>query len=170
MPARPALHAPPGAAAALDRICSGGGMPPDHVEAAFALREYDPAEQLTIGPLRVRFRAVPHFIPTYAIQVIGATGRLTFGADHGPSPELVDFAADSDLLLLEATLAEPERDGERGHLTPAEAGDHARRAGARRLMLTHISDELDPIRARDEAAAVFDGPVEVAAEGAAHEL
>ena len=28
-------------------------------------------------------------------------------------------------------------------MTPAEAGDHARRAGAHRVVLTHISDELD---------------------------
>ena len=37
-------------------------------------------------------------------------------------------------------------------MTPAEAGEHARRAGARRVVLTHISDELDDDWARDEAA------------------
>ena len=34
------------------------------------------------------------------------------------------------MLLIEATLPRPERTGIRGHLTPEEAGDHARRAGA----------------------------------------
>ena len=34
---------------------------------------------------------------------------------------------------------------------PAEAGEHGQRAGARRLVLTHISDELDARRARAEA-------------------
>jgi ribonuclease BN (tRNA processing enzyme) len=58
----------------------------------------------------------------------------------------------------------------RGHLTPAEAGDHARRAGARRVVLTHISDELDQEWAREQAAEAFGGPVEVAREGAVYEV
>ncbi len=169
-PARPALHAPCGAAAALRQVCSGGGMPADHVERAFALREYEAADVLEIGPLRVRFQRVPHFVATHAVEIAGATGRMTFGADHGPSQELVKFASGTDLLLLEATLARAERDAERGHLTPAEAGEHGARADAGRLVLTHISDELDLGWARDQAAAAFPGPVEVAAGGASFEL
>ena len=169
-PARPALHAPPGAADAFGRVCAGGGMPAGHVEDAFRLREYAEADELRLGPLHVRFRSVPHYLPTHAVEIAGATGRMTFGADHAPSEELVAFAAGTDLLLLEATLPRPERGGVRGHLTPAEAGEHAARADAGRLVLTHISDELDQGWARDQAAATFAGPVEVAAEGAVFEL
>jgi ribonuclease BN (tRNA processing enzyme) len=169
-PARPALHVPGGATEALRQVCSGGGMPADHVERAFALREYAVTDALEIGPLRVRFQRVPHFVATHAVEIAGATGRMTFGADHGPSQDLVDFASGTDLLLLEATLPRPEPAGERGHLTPAEAGDHAARADAGRLVLTHISDELDLGWARDEAAGAFAGPVEVAAEGAVFEV
>ena len=46
----------------------------------------------------------------------------------------------------------------RGHLTPEEAGGHARGAGAKRLLLVHISDELDADWARDQAAEAFGGP------------
>ncbi len=169
-PARPALHVPPGAAAALRQVCSGGGMPAEHVEEAFGLREYDVGDVLEIGTLRVRFHRVPHFLPTQAIEVAGASGRMTFGADHAPSQELVEFASGTDLLLLEATLPWPERGGVRGHLTPAEAGDHAERANAGRLVLTHISDELDQGWARDQAAQTFAGPVEVAVGGAVFEV
>jgi len=169
-PACPELHAPRGAAAALRQVCAGGGMLADHVESAFGLREYDVGDVLEIGPLRVRFRSVPHYLPTHAVEIAGASGRMTFGADHAPSQELVDFASGTDLLLLEATLPRPERGGVRGHLTPAEAGEHAARADAARLVLTHISDELDHGWARDQAAQAFGGPVEVAAEGAVYEL
>ena len=72
--------------------------------------------------------------------------------------------------MLEATLPRPERAGPRGHLTPAEAGDHARRANAARLVITHISDELDEGWARDEASKAFGAPVEVAREGAVYTL
>ena len=169
-PARPALHAPVGARSAFRHVCSGGGMPPEHLEHAFQLREYDPAHELAIGSLRVRFRSVPHYLPTYAVEVRGATGRLTFGADHAPSEALVDFARDTDLLMLEATLPRPERGGVRGHLTPSEAGEHGARAGAKRLVLTHISDELDEDWALAEAVRTFPGAVDVAREGAVYEL
>ena len=76
----------------------------------------------------------------------------------------------TDLMLVEATLPRPEREGPRGHLTPAEAGEHGRRAGARRLVITHISDELDLEWARKEAEREFGAPVDVAAEGAVYDV
>ena len=132
-PARPALHAPPGAREAFRQICAGSGMSATHIEDAFDLREYDPAETVEVGPLRVRFCAVPHFIPTQAVEVVSSAsgGRLTFSADSAPSGALIEFASGTDLLLVEATLPRPERQGPRGHLTPAEAGQHARAASSR---------------------------------------
>ena len=55
-------------------------------------------------------------------------------------------------------------------MTPGEAGDHARRAGARQVVLTHISDELDPEWARKEGSEAFGGAVDVAREGAVYEV
>lgn len=172
-PARPELHAPPGAREAFGRICEGSGMPAEHIEDAFRLREYDPDETLAVGPLRIRLRPVPHFLPTQAVEIASEVtgGRVTFSADSAPSDALTDFAQGTDLLLIEATLPRPEREGPRGHLTPAEAGAHGQRAGAGRLVLTHISDELDPGWARAQAAEAFGSEeVVVASEGAVFEL
>jgi ribonuclease BN (tRNA processing enzyme) len=170
-PARPRLLVPRGARETLRRVTGAWGSE-ELIEEAFAIEEYEPGASTEIGPLRVRFCAVPHYLPTHAIEVVssGTGGRLTYGADSSPSDELVDFASGTDLLLIEATLPRPERDGVRGHLTPAEAGEHGRRAGARRLVLTHISDELDLDRARQEAEREYGGAVEVAAEGAVYTL
>ena len=169
-PSRPRLIAPRGASEAFRRICGGGGMHEEHVERAFALHEYGPEETFEVGPLRIRFCPVPHFLPTHAVEVAGPGGRLTFSADSSPSDELAAFAHRTDLLLIEATLPRPEREGPRGHLTPAEAGEHGRRALARRLVLTHISDELDGEWARAEAEQAFGGPVELASEGAVYTI
>ena len=73
-------------------------------------------------------------------------------------------------MLVEATLPRPERTGSRGHLTPGEAGEQARAAGAKRLLLVHISDELDAGWAREQAEASFGGPVDVAREGDVYEV
>ena len=169
-PARPRLIAPAGAAEALSRICGGAGMRTEHVERAFALSEYAPDDRFELGPLQLRFRSVPHFLPTHAVELREGDARFTFGADSAPSDELCEFARGTALLLIEATLPRPEREGPRGHLTPAEAGEHGRRAGAGRLVLTHLSDEVDAEWARREAEKSFGGPVEVAREGAVYEL
>ena len=100
----------------------------------------------------------------------GSGGRLTYGADCRPGDEIVEIARDTDLLVVEATLPRPERTGVRGHMTPAEAGEHARRAGAKQVVLTHISDELGDEWARTEAEKAFKGPVDVAREGAVYEI
>jgi ribonuclease BN (tRNA processing enzyme) len=169
-PARPALHAPAGAREVFRRVCGSWG-PEDLIENAFAVEEYDAERPIAVGPLRLRLAEVPHYLKTHAIEVsANGSGRFVFGADTRPNDDLVDFAKGADLLMVEATLPRPERQGERGHLTPEEAGEHGRRAGARRLVITHFSDELDPEWARAEAERGFGGPVEVAREGAVYEV
>ena len=95
---------------------------------------------------------MPHFTQTFAVKVSANGGTLVFGADSSPNSELVEFARGCDLLLVEATLPRPERTGIRGHLTPEEAGEHGKDAGAKRLVITHISDELDLVWARARRA------------------
>jgi ribonuclease BN (tRNA processing enzyme) len=170
-PARPRLIAPPGATGTFRRVVGAWGNE-DLVENAFDLEEYEPDSRPEVGPLRIRFGEVPHFTQTFAVEIADSdTGkRFTFGADSRPSEELVEFARDTDLLMVEATLPRPERTGIRGHLTPQEAGEHARTAGAKSVVLTHISDELDQVWARKQAAAAFGSAVEVAREGAVFEL
>jgi ribonuclease BN (tRNA processing enzyme) len=168
-PARPRLHAPAGARDTFRRVVGAWGNE-DLVENAFDLAEYAAADELELGPLRIRFHEVPHFLTTHAIEIRSAQsgGRFTYGADSAPNDEVVRFAQGTDLFMIEATLPRPERAGPRGHLTPGEAGEHGRRAGAQRLVLTHLSDELDELWARNEAQRTFDGPVSVARPGAVY--
>jgi ribonuclease BN (tRNA processing enzyme) len=167
-PSRPDLYAPHGAAEVFRRVVGSFGSE-DLIENAFALHEYGAPDQLVLGPLLIRFCEVPHYTVTHAVELsVNGGGRLTFSADCRPNEELVRFAHQTDVLLIEATLPRPERDGLRGHLTPREAGEHGKRAGARRLVLTHFSDELDATWARAEAADAYGGPVELAHEGAVY--
>jgi ribonuclease BN (tRNA processing enzyme) len=166
-PARPQLYVPSGGAEMLRRVVGCWGNE-DLIDGAFAVREYASVDQFTVGPLSIRFCEVPHFVATYAVELASNGARFTFGADCRPNQELVRFARDTDLLLIEATLPRPERDGVRGHLTAREAGEHGRFARARRLVLTHYSDELDPEWTRAEAFDSFGGPVELATEGAVY--
>ena len=171
-PARPKLFAPRGARQTFRRVVGAWGSE-DLIENAFDLHEYAPSDEIEVGPLRLRFHEVPHFLPTCAVDVRSTTngsGRFTYGADSAPTEELVRFADGSDLLMIEATLPRPEREGMRGHLTPEEAGQHGSRAKVGRLVITHISDELDLLWAQTEADAGFGAPVDIAREGATYNI
>jgi ribonuclease BN (tRNA processing enzyme) len=170
-PARPRLVAPPGGGGTLRRVVGAWGDE-SLIEQAFELEEYALESVVEVGPLRFGFAVMPHFIDAHAVAVssIDGDGRLVFSADSRPARELVDFARGADLFLVEATLPRPERSGVRGHLTAAEAGEHGRDAGVGRIVLTHISDELDQERAAERASGAFGGPVEVAREGAIYEI
>lgn len=166
------IHAPLGADEFLRRLvsCWDG---PSLIDRAFDVREYEPVSEFEIGPVRLRTHPVKHFGPTHAIELIAPSGRrIVFGADGRVSDELVEAARGAEVLIAEATLAEPDPapPGEQGHMSAGEAGAVARRAGVGRLVLTHISDELDLQGSRDRAAEAFGGPAEVAAEGAVYDV
>ena len=111
--------------------------------------------------MRFRFQDVPHFTETFAIDIASTNGggRITYGADCSPNEELVEFARDTDLLIVEATLPRPERTG---HARPPHAGRRRastrRRANVKRVLLTHVSDELDELWVRKCAARGVRGP------------
>ena len=116
------LYAPAGAQDFFRRVVGCWGDE-ELIEKAFALEEYEAGDELALGPLTVRFCEVPHYTLTHAVEIRAAGGqRLTFSADCSPNHQLPSFARDTDMLLIEATLPRPERTGERGHLTPREAG------------------------------------------------
>ena len=169
-PARPQLHAPNGATELFRRVVGAWGNE-DLIENAFEIIEFKPDSVLEVGSMRFRFAKVPHFTETFAIDIssMNGGGRITYGADCSPNEQLVEFAKGTDLLIVEATLPRPERTGIRGHLTPQEAAEHAQKANVKRVLLTHVSDELDELWVSKCAKRAFGGPIAVAREGAVYE-
>lgn len=94
-----------------------------------------------------------------------------YSGDTGPCQELVSLARDADLFLCEATWLDSEiPPGARGHLTATEAGEIARAARVRQLMLTHILPGVDMDKSVAAARAVFRGGVAVAEEGRTYQV
>ncbi|MEY2441418.1 MAG: hypothetical protein QOJ46_844 [bacterium] len=169
-PVRPQLWLPPGASEVVRAVAQAGSQP-GLFDTAFEMHEYDIEQTLELGSLRARFQPVPHYVPCNAVELrsVRGGGRFTFGADHGPTDALREFAAHTDLLMLEASLPFPIPDNpSRGHLTATEAGEHAAACAPARLVLTHITDELDYDQALADAARGYDGPIEIARAGAVY--
>ena len=88
---------------------------------------------------------------------------MVYTGDTGPSESLADWALGCDLLLSECSL--PEDRAIAIHLTPAQAGDLARRAEARRLVLTHLYPPVESVDPAKQAGIAFGGEVVVAEDG-----
>ena len=118
-----------------------------------------------IGPFSVTAGHVAHPVETFAFRFEHGGHVLTYSGDTGESPVLVELARSADILLCEAGFPE-EPDLPPGlHLTGRQAGRHATAAGARRLILTHLSPDNDPASCLAEAESTFRGPISLAAPG-----
>lgn len=151
-PLKVPLHAPEDAWQRLSSFLAGSGVQHDKLSRTFDFATVDDGTVTELGDLRLSFQRTEHQVPTYAVRIEHGDKVLVYTADTGPVEDLASFAAGADLLLAEATYA-GERIGPPVHLSAAQAGDLARRAEARELVLTHLAPDVDPTRAKEEARA-----------------
>ena len=121
--------------------------------------------ELTPGAFAVaglEAHAVPirHTAQSLGYRLRGDTGSVAFSGDADECDELVELARDADLFVCEA--ATPDGQKLDGHLTPRLTADHARRARARQLVMTHFYPECEGHDLRAAARTVFDGDVVLA--------
>jgi ribonuclease BN (tRNA processing enzyme) len=123
-----------------------------------------------LGPFSVSFAETNHPVPTNAVRLTAGGRTLTYSADTGVSDAVIELAKDADVFLCEATFGAGEPYVADLHLTARQAGEHAERAGAARLLVTHVPPWLSREQAATEAAAAFSGTVESAVPGAEFEI
>jgi len=115
-----------------------------------------------IGDAVLRFSRTEHPPPTMAVEIACEGKRLVYTSDTGPgwSPDV--FGQGADLILSEATY---QHDDLRAplHLSARQAGEMARAAGARHLVLTHLWPTLDPVVSVEEGSDAFGKAVVLAA-------
>ena len=84
--------------------------------------------------------------------------KIVYTGDTGPSKNLVNLAKNADLLIHEATFEDEmkERALEDKHSTPSMAAETAKKAGVKRLVLTHISARYKDVdRLLQQAKLIF---------------
>jgi ribonuclease BN (tRNA processing enzyme) len=158
------LFCPPGV---LDRLA--GLEPGADLADVFAHRPlpgtYD------VGPFHVVAVPLAHFVPTVGVRLSVDHTVVAYATDTGPHDALGELGSGADVYIVDATdrPGETER-AERNLLTATEAGVWAQRAGARRLVLTHLWPGTDPATSIARARRSFTGPVHVAVQGLTIEL
>jgi ribonuclease Z len=145
----------------------------------YSVREHDGHRMLPerLDALGVRGPKVGALLRDGEVEVDGRVVRLAEASEPRPGQRFgfvmdtrpcigADWLADgADLLVSESTYlgSEASEAHEHHHMTAGQAGALARRAGARRLILTHFSQRYsDPSAFFREASSEFAGEVVVA--------
>jgi len=101
---------------------------------------------------------VEHNPESIAYRIAGPGGKsVVYSGDTDFSENLVVLSKDADLLICESAL--PDGLKVSGHLTPSLAGEIARRANVRKLVLTHFYPECDRADIERECRKSYAGPL-----------
>ncbi len=129
-----------------------------------------PGGAVSCGPFTITPRRVVHPVTAYALRVEAGGRSLAYSGDSGVCAALEETARDADLFLSEASFMEGPDNPPDLHLTGAQAGRTAARAGARRLLLTHIPPWHDSEKVLAEAVGTYDGPADLAEPGETYDV
>jgi ribonuclease BN (tRNA processing enzyme) len=115
-------------------------------------------EPVEIGPFSITVRGVNHPVDAFALRVAADDKVLVYSGDTAACAALDEHAKGADLFLCEASFLETADNVPDIHLTGREAGEIATRAGAERLLLTHIPPWHDQQVVLAEARTSYDDP------------
>lgn len=124
-------------------------------------------QQHIAGDVLLAAYPAEHPVPSAALrfQVDGAT--LAFSSDTSWCAGVLDAARDADLFVCEAAFLDPGPGAlaAYGHLSPDLAGRLAVHAGARQLLLTHLSGQDDAACLAAARAAIREAAAATSAAG-----
>src|SRR5215203_4957699 len=126
-------------------------------------RELVPGKPTEVGGTEVTPFSLDHGLECVGFRVARADAVAVFAVDTRPTRKIVEYARGVDLLVHDVygPQSAAEQAHAMGHSTATEAGEVARAAGVRRLILTHLrsSRYVDPGALAAEAESAFGEPV-----------
>jgi ribonuclease BN (tRNA processing enzyme) len=137
----------------VTRLLASPFAPPSIRDEAARVRELDAEGHVGAFNVASRVQKV-HANPTLALRV----GGVVWCTDTGYDPGNVEFARAASVLYHDAFRA-GETGAEGGHTRAANAGRLAAEAGVGRLVLIHLSPDVDEEELLREASAHFDATV-----------
>lgn len=148
------------------RLCNSFDRPiPGGIDDVFAFHVVADAEPIKLGPFRLMPRLVDHPVECYGVRVEAGGRSLAYSADTGPVESLVDLARDADVFLAEASYLEGDDNPPGIHMTGKQAAEHAAKANARSLVLTHLVPWNPVERVLADATPAYPGPISLATRG-----
>jgi ribonuclease BN (tRNA processing enzyme) len=126
--------------------------------------ELVPGKPTEVDGTEVTPFSLDHGLECVGFRIAQAGAVAVFTSDTRPTQEIVENAKGADLLVAYGPHSAVEQAHAMGHSTATEAGEAARAAGVRRLVLTHLRSSrfVNPGALAAEAETAFGGPVSAA--------
>ena len=131
------------------------------------MTELEPNQKFSFGNNRIETFPMDHTVPCIGYRIEFAGKIVSFTGDTQPTNSVIELARGADFLIHESTYL--QRDLEKArlekHSTASEAAEASAKAGAKKLVLTHVNDEREkPQEMLDESGKVFSNTI-VASDG-----
>jgi ribonuclease BN (tRNA processing enzyme) len=157
------LFAPDGFFDIVSQVISADSR--DVMAVAYDVYSLHDGHDFEIGPFRVRAREMEHIgVHALGYRIEFGGKSIAYTGDSGPTDAIVELAAGADVLVSEATWQD-HQPLLPFHMSARQAGEHATKAEAQRLILTHIWPSLPLEDSLSQAAETFEGPLDLAREG-----
>lgn len=136
--------------------------------------EIDGPGEIDCGlPMKITVAEMVHNVLTYGYRFEVGEETVVISGDTAPTEAIVELSKDADLLVIDACLAptavyhnttNPElqkiwRNLQKEHCSPKQAAEIARKAGAKKLVLTHFLPDINKEETEKQAIKIFDGEV-----------
>lgn len=137
---------------------------------SFDLRPLEDGDSLQVDGAKLSFFEMAHVCDTVGVRVEVDGATFAYSADTGLRADFTSLAGDADVFICEATYQDRDDEWE-GHLRASQAGEVASSAGARKLVLTHVTPGHDLAVSLEEARRTAgDIDVSLAEDGQTFEL
>ncbi len=130
-------------------------------ESTFRPHVISDGAEFTVADQRWRCSRTDHPVETMGLRVDAGGRSLGYTADTGPGWSLAELGP-VDLGLSEATFLHDGPERNPVHLSAHQAGEMARAAGVRHLVITHVLPTGSVEASAAEAADAYGAPVDVA--------
>jgi ribonuclease BN (tRNA processing enzyme) len=162
LPPLPVL-APPGAAKHIGVVINADSR--EFFMGCMDITEVAPGKELEFAGFSMSAEPAQHIKDSFIFRVSAGGRTLCYSGDTDRCDAVLEQASGVDLFICEATFTSEVPLKIPGHLTAREAGEIAAKAQVGRLLLTHLWPTFSGERAIEDAAAAYDGPIDLAVEG-----
>ncbi|MEI3607798.1 MBL fold metallo-hydrolase [Pseudogracilibacillus sp. SE30717A] len=116
----------------------------------------DESRTIYTAGLKIEFKSVTHTIPCYAVKFTYKDKVFVYSADTAYDESLIDFAQGADIFICEATICPGSiHTVGTGHMDATEAGQIAKKANVKQLILTHLPHDGDFQLMKEQAEEAF---------------
>lgn len=135
------------------------------LDQAFHLSSISAGDNISIDGAELTFFPMAHPPDTVGVRIQIDGAVFAYSSDTGPTGDLDALAQGADVFVCEATLQDSDDPWE-GHMRASQAGEAGARAGARKIVLTHLPPGRDAGLSLAEAhKASGEADVQLAADG-----